>query len=175
MAATPLEKESIAHRAEQNTQNDVDGITSPPTPSSNLDDSYDVYKQGRDIVIDSSQARRVRRKIDWHIMPILLVTYGINYLDKNSVSFASVYGLQAATHLVGQDYSWLCKYLKSLVVVAYTFANVRLQASIFYFGYFFSQFPAGYLMQRYAAGRFLGFMALIWVRISSGIRTWRRI
>ncbi|GAB1214304.1 hypothetical protein ATERTT37_003466 [Aspergillus terreus] len=31
----------------------------------------------------------------------------LQYLDKNSINFASVYGLKEGTHLKGQDYSWL--------------------------------------------------------------------
>lgn len=31
----------------------------------------------------------------------------MQYLDKNSINFASVYGLKQGTHLKGQDYSWL--------------------------------------------------------------------
>jgi hypothetical protein len=107
MAAPSTDEKAIGE--EVHTHSDLDDIT--PTPSSALDDSYEIYKQGCDINIDISEAKRVRRKIDWHVMPILLVTYGLNYLDKNSVSFASVYGLQKGTHLVGQDYSWLGKYI----------------------------------------------------------------
>jgi len=33
----------------------------------------------------------------------------MQYLDKNSINFASVYGLKQGTGLEGQDYSWLSK------------------------------------------------------------------
>jgi hypothetical protein len=78
MAAPSPDEKAI--RQEVHTNSDLDDIT--PTPSSALDDSYEVYKQGRDINIGTSEAKSVRRKIDWHVMPILLVTYGLNYLDK---------------------------------------------------------------------------------------------
>jgi len=47
------------------------------------------------------------RKIDLRIIPILFFTYMLQYQDKNSINFSSVYGLQKGTHLKGQDYSWL--------------------------------------------------------------------
>lgn len=91
-------------------------IISPGASSRDLDDAYELYKKQDATEIDPAEARRVLRKIDWHIMPLLMVTYCLQYLDKSSINFASVYGLKEGTHLVGQDYSWL--------------------SSIFYFGEF---------------------------------------
>lgn len=78
-----------------------------PASSQHFDDSYDVYKTTREHEYDPAEVKRVLRKIDWRIMPILFVTYTLQYLDKNTINFSSVYGLQAGTHLHGQDYSWL--------------------------------------------------------------------
>lgn len=75
---------------------------SPPVSaaasSSYLDDSYDVYKRNQGVEIDPEEAKKVLRKID---------TYLHQYLDKNSINYASVYGLQKGTNLHGQGYSWL--------------------------------------------------------------------
>lgn len=76
--------------------------------SKDLDETYEIYKQqGDDTDLDPDEARRVLRKIDWHILPLLMGSYMLQYLDKSSINFASVYGLQKGTHLHGQDYSWL--------------------------------------------------------------------
>lgn len=76
--------------------------------SKDLDDTYEIFKQqGDDTELDPEEARRVLRKIDWHILPLLMGSYLLQYLDKSSINFASVYGLQKGTHLQGQDYSWL--------------------------------------------------------------------
>ncbi|KAF2205035.1 MFS general substrate transporter [Delitschia confertaspora ATCC 74209] len=118
---------------------------SPPissTASLNLDDTYDAYKRAQGVEIDAQEAKSVLRKIDKRIVPILFVTYLLQYLDKNGINYASVYGLQKATKLYGQDYSWL--------------------GSIFYFGYLFAQYPSGYLMQRLPIGKFLGAATLGW-------------
>lgn len=89
--------------------------------SRDLDDAYELYQKKQDILHDLAEneveaRRRVLRKIDLHIMPLLMFTYCLQYLDKSSINFASVYGLKDGTNLVGQDYSWL--------------------SSIFYFGEF---------------------------------------
>lgn len=45
------------------------------------------------------------------------VTNFSQYLDKNSINFASVYGLKSGTHLHGQQYSWLSRCTPSILIV----------------------------------------------------------
>lgn len=56
------------------------------TSDSALDDSYDVYKRNQDLQYDKAEAKRVLRKIDYRIVPVLFVTYMLQYLDKVSSS-----------------------------------------------------------------------------------------
>lgn len=74
-----------------------------------LDETYRVYKATEQLEATESEAKKVLRKIDMRVVPILFVTYMLQYLDKNSLNFSSVYGLQDGTNLHGQDYSWLGK------------------------------------------------------------------
>ena len=85
----------------------IDDITPSTASSTHLDDNYELYKNAKGIEADEAEVKRVLRKIDYRIIPILFVTYMLQYLDKNSINFSSVYGLQTGTHLKGQDYSWL--------------------------------------------------------------------
>jgi len=78
----------------------------------------------------------VLRKIDMRIVPILFMVYLLQYLDKNSLNFATAYGFQKGTHLHGQQYSWL--------------------GSIFYFAYLGAQLPGGFLLQKLPIAKFLG-------------------
>jgi sugar phosphate permease len=107
-----------------------------PATTSDLDASYEAYKSHEGSPIDPEEAKRVLRKIDMRIVPILFVIYLLQYLDKNSLNFAAAYGFQKGTHLHKQQYSWL--------------------SSIFYFGYLWAQLPAGYLLQKLPIGKFLG-------------------
>ena len=110
--------------------------------STKLDDTYDLYKKQAIEDVSPHEAKLVLRKIDYHILPILMMTYMLQYLDKSSINFASVYGLRQGTNLKGQDYSWL--------------------GSIFYFGYLVAQYPAGYALQRLPLGKFIGATILAW-------------
>lgn len=77
-----------------------------PTSSKDLDETYEVYKQQDARDIDAHEAKRVLRKIDWHLMPLLMGTYMLQYLDKSSINFASVFGLIEDNNLSGNEYSW---------------------------------------------------------------------
>ncbi|KPM43000.1 putative transporter [Neonectria ditissima] len=88
------------------------------------------------------EEQRVRWKIDLYLMPILMLTFGLQYLDKVTVSYAAVYNMNRDLNLVGQQYSW---------------AN-----SVFYFGYLVGEFPANYLIQKLPIGKFSGVCILLW-------------
>jgi hypothetical protein len=86
------------------------GSAPPSSASSDLDDTYEIYKQSavqESDPIDPAEAKKVLRKIDVRIVPVLFVIYLLQYMDKNGINYASVYGLQKGTHLHGQEYSWL--------------------------------------------------------------------
>jgi hypothetical protein len=89
------------------------------TASKDLDDAFDLYQKQDPTEIDTDEEKRVRRKLDLHLMPLLCVSYMLQYLDKVSISAASVYGLQKGTHLVGQDYAWLSRSCQLLMKVSF--------------------------------------------------------
>lgn len=62
---------------------------------------------GHEIVVSADDNKRILRKIDWAILPIILVIYCLQSLDKTALSYASVFDLIDSTGLVGSQYSWL--------------------------------------------------------------------
>lgn len=66
-----------------------------------------MESRGQVLEIDEATNKRLLRKIDWNLMPIMCIVYGLNYLDKTTISYASVMGIKADIHLTGQNYSWL--------------------------------------------------------------------
>ncbi|KAI6909783.1 hypothetical protein KC334_g3826, partial [Hortaea werneckii] len=65
--------------------------------------------------IDSVAEKKLVRKLDWRIIPLLGVCYFFYYVDKTTLSYAAIYGVKEDLNLEGDDYSWL--------------------SSIFYFGW----------------------------------------
>ena len=64
------------------------------------------------------EERAVLRRIDLRVLPLLLGAYFFQQLDKSSLSYVSILGLQKDAGLVGRQYSWLSSilYLAQLVM-----------------------------------------------------------
>lgn len=56
----------------------------------------DDWRENEDAV-ESALAKRVLRKIDMRLIPLLFVTYNLNFMDKTILSSASVFGLKDST------------------------------------------------------------------------------
>ncbi|KAH7137833.1 permease of the major facilitator superfamily [Dactylonectria macrodidyma] len=91
---------------------------------------------------NSTEAKRVLRKIDMRIMPMIFTIYLLQLMDKNSLSFAAIMGIKTDTGLTPSQYSWL--------------------GSIVYFGYLGGEIPATYLMQRVPLAKYMAVMSMIW-------------
>ncbi|KAI7971189.1 hypothetical protein EIK77_007005 [Talaromyces pinophilus] len=57
--------------------------------------------------IDPVAERKLIRKIDMFVVPFICVTYLVTYIDKATLGYAAVFGLQTDLHLHGSQYSWL--------------------------------------------------------------------
>ena len=110
------------------------------------------------INLDNAAATRVLRKIDWYLIPLLFVTYNLNFMDKTILSSASVFGLRHDTHLVGQQYSWVSSGRLKLS----TDVETADKTIVFYFGYFFWEYPTSYLIQKLPVGKYVGINTLFW-------------
>ncbi|KAH0049386.1 hypothetical protein KCU60_g24974, partial [Aureobasidium melanogenum] len=90
------------------------------------------------------------RKIDWRIIPTLLLAYFLQFLDKVAVNYANVMGLQKDLNMQGQDFSWT--------------------ATAFFIGYIVAEWPQGILLHRFSVSKFLGCNIFLWaVRTLLGI------
>ncbi|CAK7202171.1 Allantoate permease [Sporothrix eucalyptigena] len=92
--------------------------------------------------LDAATNARLLRTIDWHLMPILCLVFGLNYLDKTSLSYASIMGLKVDLHLSGSEYNWL--------------------GSIFYLGFLVWEYPTNRLMQKLPLARYSATCVTLW-------------
>ncbi|KAH6989081.1 major facilitator superfamily domain-containing protein [Ilyonectria sp. MPI-CAGE-AT-0026] len=92
--------------------------------------------------IDPAEEKAVIKKLDRVIMPIMAIVYFFQYLDKQSINYAAVFGLSEDLNLSGQEFSWAI--------------------SLFYFGQFCSEYPAAYLMSRLPITTFVGVTIILW-------------
>lgn len=86
--------------------------------------------------------KRLVRKIDWMIMPLMWMCYCLQYLDKTLINYANVMGLEEDTNMSKDEYSHL--------------------ALIFYVSYLAFEFPHAYGMQKLPTARYIGTMVFFW-------------
>jgi len=67
--------------------------------------AMEVAEEGNAILEDPVQLKKLIRKIDFTIAPLLAAVYFLQFLDKTTLSYTAVMGIRKDTHLVGQDYS----------------------------------------------------------------------
>ncbi|KAH9884054.1 putative MFS allantoate transporter [Xylariomycetidae sp. FL2044] len=91
---------------------------------------------------DPEEERKLVRKIDLMILPYLAVCYAFFYIDKTTLSYAAIFGIQDDLGLHGSEYNWL--------------------SSMFYFGFLFWAFPTNFMMQKFPIGKYLGVNIFLW-------------
>ena len=90
-----------------------------------------LEESGHSTELTPENNSKILRKIDLHILPIILAIYFLQSLDKTTLAYGSVFGLIDKTHLHGLEYSWLGSvvYLAQLVcqpLVAFLLVKVPL-------------------------------------------------
>ncbi|CAM1501341.1 Fc.00g105030.m01.CDS01 [Cosmosporella sp. VM-42] len=88
------------------------------------------------------EEKGVLRKIDIVILPFMCFVFSLQYLDKQSLSYAAVFGLLTDLDLTASQYSWC--------------------SSIFYVGQLVSEYPFIYLMSRLPLTKFVGITVILW-------------
>lgn len=80
-------------KAARDSSQAATGISSPHVDNSDPDEALKLVA-GEAVVLTPEDEKRLLRKIDRNMMPLLCVVYGLNYLDKTTLSYASVMGIR---------------------------------------------------------------------------------
>ncbi|KAL2866586.1 major facilitator superfamily domain-containing protein [Aspergillus lucknowensis] len=99
-------------------------------------------EHGATDTLSAKDERDLVRKIDLHLMPLLIVSYGLQYLDKTSLSYSAILGIVQDLNLKGQEYSWA--------------------SGIFYIGYLAASYPISLGFVRFPLGRYLSCLIFLW-------------
>lgn len=91
---------------------------------------------------DPKEYAQIVRKVDWHIIPIIFVTYTLSFLDKVTVNYANVMGLSTDLGMTGNQFSNM--------------------ATLFFVAYAVAEIPQGYLLQKYPVSLVLGANVFLW-------------
>lgn len=130
-------------KARDNSDDQPETLVGEIKDVSNADAALDFLQQHGDVrEMTSEDERRLKRKIDWRIVPLMFGCYILQYLDKTLINYANVMGLQEDTGITGDQYSQL--------------------AMIFYVSYLAFEFPHAWGMQRYPTAKYIGVMVCLW-------------
>ncbi|KAK6457364.1 allantoate permease [Scheffersomyces xylosifermentans] len=88
------------------------------------------------------EERKLIRKIDFTLVPMLFFTATMGAVDKVSLSTAAIYGFKQDNNLVGQQYSWL--------------------GSILFIGSLVGMWPMSCLLQKLPLGKVIVTASLLW-------------
>ncbi|KAF5985008.1 DAL5-Allantoate ureidosuccinate permease [Fusarium coicis] len=86
--------------------------------------------------------KALRWKLDLRLMPLLCFTYALQSIDKNTISYAAVFGLREDLNLKGDEFSWT--------------------GGIFYLGYLIWEFPTSMFLQRFPINYFMSGTVIAW-------------
>lgn len=95
-----------------------------------------------ELVNDEQKNKRLVRKIDLIVLPLLAGTYILQYIDKQSLSYAAVFDLFESTGTTQSQYSWF--------------------GSMFYLAYLVAEYPWVYLAQKTRMGKVVAGCVLAW-------------
>ncbi|KAH8681946.1 major facilitator superfamily domain-containing protein [Xylariales sp. PMI_506] len=124
----------------EETKNKVTGDSAPDVMLDLVD------KEVGDVTIvpklSAEEDRQLLRRIDLHLVPLLLFSYLFQTLDKSALSYSTIMGLETDLNLTGKDYSWA--------------------SSIYYLGYLVFSYPASYLIVKFPIGKLIAGACVSW-------------
>ncbi|KAK4947979.1 hypothetical protein LTR10_013032 [Elasticomyces elasticus] len=106
------------------------------------DKALDFLETHEAITYTKEEEKAVLRKIDKVLIPLMLGSYTIQYMDKSVMAQTTIYDLFTSLGLHGQQYSWC--------------------SAIFYFGYLAFQPILARLLNYVPLGRFVAYTSLAW-------------
>ncbi|OSD00722.1 MFS general substrate transporter [Trametes coccinea BRFM310] len=97
---------------------------------------------GLDAELTPEESIRIRKKIDWHILPLMCILYWIQFMDKTTLGSSAILGIREATHLTNNQYNWL--------------------GTIFYLSYLAFEYPQNLALQRFPVGKWMSINIFVW-------------
>ncbi|KLO87671.1 Uncharacterized protein Y057_13711 [Fusarium fujikuroi] len=104
--------------------------------SQELSDALSNYTPG------SPEEKKLVRKIDLFLMPILWIMYILNYVDRTNIGNAKIAGMGDDLKLTDEMYAWVL--------------------SIFFFGYLICEVPSNMILSRSRPSLFLPGIMIVW-------------
>ncbi|KAF9469334.1 major facilitator superfamily domain-containing protein [Collybia nuda] len=101
-----------------------------------------AFASGSEAPLDPEVAARLRRKIDWHLMPLMCTMYLMTFADKTTLGQSAVLGIIPAAKLNQNQFNWL--------------------GTIFFLAYLVFEYPQNLALQRFPVGKWMSINIFVW-------------
>ncbi|KAG7828612.1 hypothetical protein KL920_003108, partial [Ogataea angusta] len=126
----------VSEKAGESSKNLVVTTVLSPEELQDVDQGFGYALETDGVVLDPEFEKKVVRKIDWYILPMMCILMSCQLMDKSTNSYASITGLRTDLNMSSRTYSWV--------------------GSSFYLGYLGFCYPASMLLQRFPLSKTLG-------------------
>lgn len=121
---------------------DVSVIVSNEIDNKVADEALFYATKSKSYELTEEENRRLLRKIDWWLMPLVCALMSVQLMDKSTSSYASIMGMIEDLNMTGLEYSWV--------------------GTSFYLGYLIFQLPANLILQRFPMSKVLSTVIITW-------------
>ncbi|PSN70171.1 allantoate permease [Corynespora cassiicola Philippines] len=112
-----------------------------------MDKDVARYANATRVEISEEENKRLKRLIDKRVLPIMVVTYFLQALDKGTMSFAALMGIREDIPVLAANEKWA--WLTTCIYIAVLFV----------------EYPTNWILQRVPIAKYLGANILIWSTI----------
>jgi MFS family permease len=113
------------------------------------EDKVELYRTfaAKDEAWKQDQTKKLLRKVDLRLLPILVIMYLLNFLDRSNLAQARLGGIEKDLKMKGTDFN--------------------LATSILFVGYLTMQLPSNLLITRVRPSIYLGSVMMVWGVVSA--------
>ncbi|KAF7375381.1 MFS general substrate transporter [Mycena sanguinolenta] len=124
-------------------------------------DTGAALASGGDMELDPSEALRIRKKIDRHILPLMCVLYWVQFMDKTTLGSSAILGIEytsdAPLHRSVRILTFCFPFLSDTFSWRYNWLG-----TIFYLSYLAFEFPQNLALQRYPVAKWMSINIFVW-------------
>ncbi|CAH6723254.1 allantoate permease [[Candida] jaroonii] len=110
--------------------------------AAHADDAFKYAKLTKGLELTPELDRKLRRKADIYVLPLICVAYAMQFLDRSTTSYGAIMGLREDLKMVGDQYNWLM--------------------TTVYITYLFWSFPGSWTLQKFPLSKTVAAYVGLW-------------
>lgn len=116
-------------------------------PETEVDERSSQPTEMGEVVIDAEAEKRLVRKVDKYIVPVVMITYLLCFLDRTNIGNARLFGLEEDLGLHGNQY--------------------QLAVAIMFVPYVLVEVPSNLILKRFTPSKWLAVITVSWGIVST--------